>query len=63
MFNDCLFVGFVFDVMNVWDYSFYLAGIWIIVSGMLMAFIPYTKNRLIWGKGTLEKDKQALFLD
>ncbi|XP_072152547.1 LOW QUALITY PROTEIN: uncharacterized protein [Bemisia tabaci] len=55
--------GFVFDVMNVWDYSFYLAGIWIIVSGMLMAFIPYTKNRLIWGKGTLEKDKQALFLD
>ncbi|XP_054282320.1 monocarboxylate transporter 14-like [Macrosteles quadrilineatus] len=52
--------GWMFDLTQDWDLSFYMAGVWIIVSGVLVAFIPYTKNRLIWGEGTLEKDKDSI---
>lgn len=52
--------GWMFDLTQDWDLSFYMAGAWIIVSGVLVAFIPYTKNRLIWGEGTLEKDKDSI---
>ncbi|XP_026676151.1 uncharacterized protein LOC103504914 [Diaphorina citri] len=39
-------LGWVFDVTQIWDYSFYLAGFWIIISGILIAVIPFTENTL-----------------
>uniref|UniRef100_A0A6P7FN41 Monocarboxylate transporter 13-like n=1 Tax=Diabrotica virgifera virgifera TaxID=50390 RepID=A0A6P7FN41_DIAVI len=39
--------GWLFDFTGSWDQSFYQACIWIIVSGLLVGIIPYTKNRRI----------------
>ncbi|XP_067005965.2 monocarboxylate transporter 14 [Anabrus simplex] len=50
--------GWVRDFTGIWDLSFYLAGVWIVVSGVLIAAIPPTKNRKIWGSGLLEKEKE-----
>ncbi|XP_014232430.1 uncharacterized protein LOC106656199 isoform X1 [Trichogramma pretiosum] len=50
--------GWIFDMTGRWDLSFVMAGGWIIVSGMLMSIIPYTKNRKIWGSGPVECEKE-----
>lgn len=52
--------GWFFDVTNIWDYSFYLAGFWIIISGFLVAAIPVTENRRIWGDGETEYQKSEV---
>uniref|UniRef100_A0A8D8QSV8 Monocarboxylate transporter 12 n=1 Tax=Cacopsylla melanoneura TaxID=428564 RepID=A0A8D8QSV8_9HEMI len=52
--------GLVFDITQVWDYSFFIAGAWIIFSGVLVIIIPYTKNRVVWGGGVLEYDKESM---
>lgn len=50
--------GWLFDITNSWDLSFYMAGSWIVVSGLLVGLIPYTKNRKIWGKGPIEMERE-----
>lgn len=50
------FAGLARDLTGSWDLSFYLAGVWIFVSGIFIGLIPYTKNRLIFGKGALAMD-------
>ncbi|KAL1453127.1 hypothetical protein WDU94_007299 [Cyamophila willieti] len=52
--------GLVFDLTQIWDYSFFIAGAWIIFSGFLVLAIPYTKNRVVWGGGVLEYDKESM---
>ncbi|XP_014214192.1 uncharacterized protein LOC106643536 isoform X2 [Copidosoma floridanum] len=49
--------GWIFDMTGHWDPSFFMAGGWIIVSGLLMGIIPVTKNRKIWGTGPVEIEK------
>ncbi|KAL0278499.1 UNVERIFIED_CONTAM: hypothetical protein PYX00_000310 [Menopon gallinae] len=49
--------GWIFDITNNWELSFYMAGLWIIISGVLVILIPMTKNRRIWGSGLLEMDR------
>ncbi|XP_014478799.1 PREDICTED: monocarboxylate transporter 5-like [Dinoponera quadriceps] len=49
--------GWFFDVTNSWDLSFFMAGGWIIVSGILIGLIPYTKNRKIFGNGPVEMER------
>lgn len=49
--------GWLFDVTDSWDLSFYMAGVWIILAGILVSIIPYTKNKKIWGSGMLEMDR------
>ncbi|KAJ9587826.1 hypothetical protein L9F63_018750 [Diploptera punctata] len=48
--------GLMFDITGTWDLSFYVAGVWIIVAGVLIVLIPATKNRILWGSGSLEMD-------
>ncbi|CAH0564856.1 unnamed protein product [Brassicogethes aeneus] len=50
------YAGHLFDVSGSWALSFYQAAIWIVVSGVLVGIIPYTKNRKIIGKGPVEKE-------
>lgn len=50
--------GWLFDITNSWDLSFYMAGSWIVVSGLLVGLIPYTRNRKIWGKGPIEMERE-----
>ncbi|KAJ8923173.1 hypothetical protein NQ315_001727 [Exocentrus adspersus] len=49
--------GFLFDVTQSWEQSFYQAGFWIIVSGLLIAVIPFTENRKLWGDGPVLSHK------
>ncbi|XP_029665836.1 uncharacterized protein LOC115237123 [Formica exsecta] len=49
--------GWLFDVTNAWDLSFLMAGGWIIVSGIFVGIIPYTKNRKIFGSGPIEMER------
>ncbi|CAG9812474.1 unnamed protein product [Phaedon cochleariae] len=37
--------GCLFDLTDSWDQSFYQAAFWIVVSGIIIGIIPYTKNR------------------
>ncbi|XP_029032211.2 uncharacterized protein LOC114871012 [Osmia bicornis bicornis] len=50
--------GWLFDVTDSWDLSFHMAGGWIIVSGLLVGLVPYTKNRKIWGEGPIEMERE-----
>ncbi|XP_078034526.1 uncharacterized protein LOC144468725 isoform X1 [Augochlora pura] len=50
--------GWIFDVTDSWDMSFHMAGGGIIISGLLVGLIPYTKNRKIWGKGPIEMERE-----
>ncbi|KAG7189713.1 hypothetical protein KM043_017381 [Ampulex compressa] len=52
--------GWMFDVTHSWEMSFLMAGGWIIFSGVLMGIIPYTKNRKIWGKGPVERERDCM---
>ncbi|CAG9584926.1 unnamed protein product [Danaus chrysippus] len=48
--------GALKDRTGYWDAAFYVAGIWVVVSGLLVAVIPYTKNFRIIGNAPLAKD-------
>lgn len=48
--------GALKDKTGYWDAAFYVAGIWVVVSGFLVAVIPYTKNFRLIGNAPLAKD-------
>ncbi|KAI5652138.1 major facilitator superfamily domain-containing protein [Phthorimaea operculella] len=48
--------GALKDSTGDWDASFYVAGIWVVISGLLVGVIPYTKNFRICGNAPLAKD-------
>jgi MFS family permease len=52
--------GWVSDLTGFWDLSFYLAGFWIVLSGVFIGLIPLTKNRLLWGAGQLEIERDSV---
>ncbi|CAH1737813.1 unnamed protein product [Aphis gossypii] len=52
--------GWVSDLTGFWDLSFYLAGFWIVLSGVFIGLIPFTKNRLLWGAGQLEIERESV---
>uniref|UniRef100_A0A6P7FY30 Monocarboxylate transporter 9-like n=1 Tax=Diabrotica virgifera virgifera TaxID=50390 RepID=A0A6P7FY30_DIAVI len=49
------YAGHLYDVTNSWQQAFYQAAIWMVISGLMIGIIPYTKNRKIFGKGPVEK--------
>ncbi|XP_013146883.1 PREDICTED: monocarboxylate transporter 14-like [Papilio polytes] len=48
--------GALKDRTGYWDAAFYVAGIWVVVSGLLVGVIPYTRNFRICGNAPLAKD-------
>ncbi|KAG5876022.1 hypothetical protein JTB14_009811 [Gonioctena quinquepunctata] len=50
------YAGHIFDVTNSWEQPFYHAAIWVVISGILVAIIPYTKNRRIIGNKPVEQE-------
>jgi len=58
--NFFLLTGWVSDLTGFWDLSFYLAGFWIVLSGVFIGLIPFTKNRLLWGAGQLEIERDSV---
>ncbi|KAH1025337.1 hypothetical protein HUJ05_010079 [Dendroctonus ponderosae] len=49
------YAGVLFDLTGSWEQSFYQAGAWTILSGLLVGLVPYCKNKKIIGKGPVEK--------
>ncbi|XP_032677475.1 monocarboxylate transporter 9-like isoform X2 [Odontomachus brunneus] len=49
--------GWLFDVTGSWNLSFFMAGGWIIFSGILIGIVPYTKNQKICGNGPVEMER------
>ncbi|EFA08671.2 monocarboxylate transporter 13 [Tribolium castaneum] len=50
------FAALLADITNSWSYAFHLSGVMIVLSGILILVIPYTKNRKIFGSGLVEKE-------
>ncbi|CAK1542387.1 unnamed protein product [Leptosia nina] len=48
--------GLLYDLTGNWEATFYGGGVWLVISGISIGIIPYTKNRRIWGTGPLLKD-------
>ncbi|KAG5889291.1 hypothetical protein JTB14_031938 [Gonioctena quinquepunctata] len=44
--------GWIFDMTNSWQQSFYQATFWIIISGILIGIIPFTTNRKLFSSKT-----------
>ncbi|GJQ72426.1 hypothetical protein Trydic_g3503 [Trypoxylus dichotomus] len=49
--------GMLFDITQSWEQSFLQAALWIIISGVFILCIPFTKNVKIIGSGPLEMEK------
>ncbi|KAI4456619.1 monocarboxylate transporter [Holotrichia oblita] len=52
-----IFSGFLFDITQEWKQSFLQAALWIIVSGVFILCISYSKNKRIIGSEPLEMEK------
>ncbi|CAB3253077.1 unnamed protein product [Arctia plantaginis] len=48
--------GALKDSTGEWDAAFYVAGVWVIISGLLVGVIPFTENFRICGNAPLAKD-------
>ncbi|KAH1025339.1 monocarboxylate transporter 13 [Dendroctonus ponderosae] len=50
------YAGLLYDITQSWEQTFYQAAIWIILSGIFVAIIPYIRNRKMFGRGSVEKE-------
>ncbi|KAJ8957423.1 hypothetical protein NQ318_004903 [Aromia moschata] len=50
--------GMLFDLTGSWEQSFYQAAFWIVVSGLLVGIIPYTRNVRLCGSRSEKKEPQ-----
>ncbi|KAG7300107.1 hypothetical protein JYU34_015647 [Plutella xylostella] len=50
--------GLLYDMTGIWDYSFYMGGIWLVVSGLCVGVIPYTRDVRLCGSGPLLKEEE-----
>lgn len=52
--------GLIFDLTGNWKQSFFQAGLWIVIAGILLLFIPFTKNRTIFGSKGSSCDSESV---
>ncbi|RVE42585.1 hypothetical protein evm_012754 [Chilo suppressalis] len=50
--------GMLYDVTGSWDLTFYMGGIWLVVSGLCLVVVAYTSNRRMCGASPLLNEKQ-----
>ncbi|XP_034249176.1 monocarboxylate transporter 4-like [Thrips palmi] len=53
------FAGWLYDLTKSWDLSFYMAGMWIVVAGVLTGLISYTNNKHLFGSLATECEAAA----
>lgn len=44
------FLGMLFDITQSYAQSFYQAAFWIVISGVLIGIIPYTKDKKLFAR-------------
>ncbi|KAH1016120.1 hypothetical protein HUJ04_007392 [Dendroctonus ponderosae] len=45
--------GLLYDITNTYEQSFYQAGMWVVLSGVIVGLIPYVPKTKIFGNGAL----------
>ncbi|XP_059062061.1 monocarboxylate transporter 9-like [Achroia grisella] len=48
--------GLLYDLTGSWDMTFYIGGLWIVISGLCVGVIAYTKNARMCGTAPLLKE-------
>ncbi|XP_012544946.1 monocarboxylate transporter 14 [Bombyx mori] len=48
--------GLLYDLTGAWDLTFYVGGVWLVVSGLCVGVIPYTKDKRMCGAAPLLKE-------
>lgn len=48
----------LFDLTKTWDLTFYMGGIWLIISGVCIGVIAYTYDKRICGSAPLLKETE-----
>ncbi|XP_068622563.1 monocarboxylate transporter 14-like [Battus philenor] len=48
--------GMLYDLTGSWDLTFYAAGVWLIISGLCVGVIPYTRDMRMCGSAPLLKE-------
>lgn len=48
--------GMLYDLTGSWELTFYIAGLWLVVSGLFVGAIAYTKNLRLCGTSPLLKE-------
>ncbi|CAG5059039.1 unnamed protein product [Parnassius apollo] len=51
--------GMLYDLTGTWDLTFYAAGLWLIISGLCVGVIPYTKDMRMCGSAPLLKEMEG----
>lgn len=50
--------GMLYDLTGSWDLTFYMGGLWLVVSGLCVGVIAYTKDMKMCGSGLLLKEAE-----
>lgn len=48
-----MFLGLLFDTTMTWNLTFYVGGVWVMLSGVCVGIIPYTRNVRLCGSAPL----------
>lgn len=48
----------LYDVTGSWDLTFYMGGIWLVISGLFVGVIAYTKDIRLCGSSPLMKEAE-----
>ncbi|KAG6452063.1 hypothetical protein O3G_MSEX007461 [Manduca sexta] len=50
--------GLLYDLTGTWDLTFYVGGLWLVVSGLCVGIIAYTKDVRLCGSAPLLKEAE-----
>ncbi|XP_047996307.1 uncharacterized protein LOC125234149 [Leguminivora glycinivorella] len=50
--------GMLYDVTGTWDLTFYVGGLWLVISGVCVGVIAYTKDLRMCGSAPLLKEAE-----
>ncbi|XP_063894889.1 monocarboxylate transporter 14 [Helicoverpa armigera] len=50
--------GMLYDLTGSWDLTFYMGGIWLVISGLCVGVIAYTKDLRLCGSSPLMKEAE-----
>ncbi|KAJ8718282.1 hypothetical protein PYW08_002519 [Mythimna loreyi] len=50
--------GMLYDITGSWDLTFYMGGIWLVISGLFVGVIAYTKDLRLCGSSPLMKEAE-----
>ncbi|XP_013183754.2 monocarboxylate transporter 14 [Amyelois transitella] len=51
--------GMLYDLTGSWDLTFYMGGLWLVISGVCIAVIAYTDDVRMCGRAQLLKEAEA----